>query len=182
MVASVAAASPAVSLPVSLSLLRPLMGSSHSVGLGARAMASNRAKRKLQQQRQQSQESSDVSGADADAAAAAVRGGGNRDSAVSEEVVALLSSDRDRASCTMALSAGAGGAEAADFTGMLTAMYVKWATRIRLPAGHGGPWRVTTSHEADPAGRGMAKSVVNIDGPYAYGLAKGENGVHRLVT
>ena len=79
--------------------------------------------------------------------------------------------DRDDALVT--LHAGAGGTEACDWAEMLTRMYERYAER------KGFTVEITDILPGDQAG---IKSITFfVDGPYAYGLLKGEAGVHRLV-
>jgi len=79
--------------------------------------------------------------------------------------------DRDDALVT--LHAGAGGTEACDWAEMLTRMYERYAER------KGFSTEITDIQAGDQAG---IKSVTFfIRGPFAYGLLKGEAGVHRLV-
>ena len=79
--------------------------------------------------------------------------------------------DRDDALVT--LHAGAGGTEACDWAEMLTRMYERYAERKKFSV------EITDILSGDQAG---IKSVTFfVRGPYAYGLLKGEAGVHRLV-
>ena len=84
-----------------------------------------------------------------------------------------LSKPEDALSCIVEINAGAGGTEACDWTSMLVRMYKMWADKNDFK------WAELNSVEGDAAG---LKSVeLEITGDYAYGLLKGENGVHRLV-
>lgn len=71
------------------------------------------------------------------------------------------------------LSAGVGGTDAQDWTGMLERMYLRWAEKSDMTSS------VVERSAADEAG--IKSSVIEISGPYAYGKLKGEHGVHRLV-
>lgn len=71
------------------------------------------------------------------------------------------------------LSAGVGGTDAADFTQMLERMYLRWAENSGLQA------KVIEQSPGEEAG--IKSSVIELNGPYAYGKLKGEHGVHRLV-
>ncbi len=73
----------------------------------------------------------------------------------------------------VALFAGAGGTDAQDWTEMMMRMYIRWAESERLPV------KVIEQMPGDEAG--LKSATFEIDGPYAYGKLKGENGVHRLV-
>jgi len=73
----------------------------------------------------------------------------------------------------VSIHAGAGGADAQDWTGMLLRMYVRYAEK--------SGWQIQTVDES-PGEEGGTKSVtLEISGDYAYGKLKGEHGVHRLV-
>lgn len=92
-----------------------------------------------------------------------------------EEVEFRSSLDKpeDALSCILEINAGAGGTEACDWVSMLYRMYLMWA--------EANDFKVSELfyQEGDVAG---IKSVsIEIDGEFAYGLLKGENGVHRLV-
>lgn len=92
-----------------------------------------------------------------------------------EEVEYRSSLDKpeDALSCIVEINAGAGGTEACDWASILHRMYLMWA--------EANDFKVSELfyQEGDVAG---IKSVsIEIDGEFAYGLLKGENGVHRLV-
>lgn len=71
------------------------------------------------------------------------------------------------------LSAGAGGTDAQDWTEMLERMYLRWAEKSGM---HTSIVEHSSGEEA-----GIKSSVIEIDGPFAYGKLRGEHGVHRLV-
>ena len=73
----------------------------------------------------------------------------------------------------MAIRAGAGGVDAADFAEMLMRMYLRWAER------HGYPTEVYETSYAEEAGLKSATFAVKV--PYAYGTLSVESGTHRLV-
>lgn len=84
-----------------------------------------------------------------------------------------LDKPEDALDCIIEINAGAGGTEACDWTSMLYRMYKMWADK------NGYKFNVLNSVDGDAAG---IKSVeMEISGDNAYGLLKGENGVHRLV-
>ncbi|MEJ6588686.1 MAG: peptide chain release factor 2 [Crocinitomicaceae bacterium] len=85
----------------------------------------------------------------------------------------MLSRDEDKLSAVIQVTAGAGGTESCDWTAMLMRMYVMWAES------HGYKVKELNFQEGDVAG---VKTVsLEIEGDYAFGYLKGENGVHRLV-
>ena len=84
-----------------------------------------------------------------------------------------LNQPEDALNAILEINAGAGGTEACDWTAMLIRMYKMWCDR------NGYRWSELNSVEGDAAG---LKSVeIEITGDNAYGMLKGENGVHRLV-
>lgn len=89
------------------------------------------------------------------------------------EFRSTLNQPEDELGCIIEINAGAGGTEACDWADMLRRMYLMWA--------ESKGYKITelNSQEGDAAG---IKSVeMEITGAFAYGLLKGENGVHRLV-
>ncbi len=85
----------------------------------------------------------------------------------------LLSGPDDHRDAQLEISAGAGGTEAQDWAQMLMRMYTRWAER------RGYAVEVLDLSEGEEAG--IKGAVLEIRGPQAYGLLKGETGVHRLV-
>lgn len=89
------------------------------------------------------------------------------------EVQKMLSGELDGKSCYLSINAGAGGTEACDWVQMLSRMYQRWAAK------RGWDVEIVDVLEGDVAG---IKSITfRIVGPFAYGYAKAEKGVHRLV-
>ena len=85
----------------------------------------------------------------------------------------MLGGEGDNLGAVLTINSGAGGTEANDWSAMLMRMYLRWAER------NGYKTEVTGLVDGDEAG---IKSVtVEIEGDYAYGYLKAENGVHRLV-
>jgi peptide chain release factor 2 len=84
-----------------------------------------------------------------------------------------LSGEFDKDDAIISLHAGAGGLEACDWADMLWRMYQRWAEQ------HGYEISVTDMAKGDGAGIKSIEAFVR--GPNAYGLLKGEMGVHRLV-
>jgi len=89
------------------------------------------------------------------------------------EFMKMLSKEEDKLNAIVQINAGAGGTESQDWVGMLMRMYLRWAEI------QGHKARELDRLDGDTAG---IKSVsIEIDGEYAFGYLKGENGVHRLV-
>ncbi|MBK9285336.1 MAG: peptide chain release factor 2 [Sphingobacteriaceae bacterium] len=85
----------------------------------------------------------------------------------------MLSAPEDRLKCVLQINSGAGGTESCDWAGMLMRMYMMWAEK------QGFKISELDFNAGDVAG---IKSVsLQIEGEFAYGFLKGENGVHRLV-
>ena len=85
----------------------------------------------------------------------------------------MLRREEDKLGVVLKINAGAGGTEAQDWAQMLMRLYMRYGER------HGYKTTIANLLEADDAG---IKSVtINIEGDYAYGYLKSENGVHRLV-
>ena len=85
----------------------------------------------------------------------------------------MLSNEGDELSAVLQITAGAGGTESCDWASMLMRMYVMWAEN------QGYKIRELNFQEGDVAG--VKTVTLEIDGEYAFGYLKGENGVHRLV-
>jgi len=85
----------------------------------------------------------------------------------------MLSGEEDKFSVIVQINSGAGGTESQDWAQMLMRMYIRWGERNHYKV------KELDYLEGDVAG---IKSVtIEIEGDYAYGYLKGENGVHRLV-
>lgn len=84
-----------------------------------------------------------------------------------------LSEPNDKLNALLTIHAGAGGTESCDWAQMLVRMYTRWAEQ------HGFKFSVLDSQPGDEAGIKTLSAMV--EGPFAYGYLKGENGVHRLV-
>ncbi len=89
------------------------------------------------------------------------------------ELIAFLSGQFDRNNAILSIQAGAGGTESCDWADMLFRMYSRWAER------RGFSIEVQDVQAGDQAG--ITKATVMIKGENAYGYAKAERGVHRLV-
>ena len=85
----------------------------------------------------------------------------------------MLSGEGDKLSAVVQITAGAGGTESCDWAAMLMRMYLMWAEKKKFKISE------LNNQEGDVTG---VKSVtIKIEGSYAFGWLKGENGVHRLV-
>ena len=85
----------------------------------------------------------------------------------------MLSEEGDNLSAVIQITSGAGGTESCDWAQMLMRMYIMWAEK------HGYKIKELNYQEGDVAG--IKTVTLEIDGEYAFGYLKGENGVHRLV-
>jgi peptide chain release factor 2 len=85
----------------------------------------------------------------------------------------MLSDEGDTLSAVIQITAGAGGTESCDWASMLMRMYMMWAES------YGYKIRELNFQEGDVAG--IKTVTLEIEGDYAFGYLKGENGVHRLV-
>ena len=85
----------------------------------------------------------------------------------------MLSNEGDELSAVLQITAGAGGTESCDWASMLMRMYIMWAEN------EGYKIKELNFQEGDVAG--VKTVTLEIDGEYAFGYLKGENGVHRLV-
>ncbi len=85
----------------------------------------------------------------------------------------MLSKEEDKLNAVIQVTAGAGGTESCDWTSMLMRMYIMWAES------NGYKVKELNYQQGDVAG---IKTVsLEIQGDFAFGYLKGENGVHRLV-
>ena len=90
-----------------------------------------------------------------------------------DKVTALLAGEADANDTYVEINAGAGGTESNDWAGMLSRMYQRWAER------HGMKVELVDSHAGEQAG--IKSATLLVKGENAYGYAKTESGVHRLV-
>ena len=85
----------------------------------------------------------------------------------------MLRQEEDKLGAVLRINSGAGGTEAQDWAQMLMRLYLRWCEK------HNYKSTISQLLEGDDAG---IKSVtVKIEGDFAYGYLKSENGVHRLV-
>lgn len=89
------------------------------------------------------------------------------------EVRKMLSGELDNKNCYLSINAGAGGTEACDWVLMLSRMYQRWASKKA--------WKVELVDTVDGDVAGIKSITYKFEGPFAYGYAKAEKGVHRLV-
>jgi len=85
----------------------------------------------------------------------------------------FLSGEYDQNNAILSLSSGAGGVDAMDWTQILFEMYLRWAEKKKFKV------EIVDVSYGDEAG--IKSATIFIKGKFAYGLLKGENGVHRLV-
>ena len=85
----------------------------------------------------------------------------------------MLSDEGDSMSAVLQITAGAGGTESCDWASMLMRMYLMWSEK------KGFKVKELNYQEGDVAG--IKTVTLEIEGDYAFGWLKGENGVHRLV-
>jgi len=90
-----------------------------------------------------------------------------------DKIQALLAGEADGNDTYVEVNAGAGGTESQDWAGMLQRMYTRWAER------HGMKVELVDYHAGEQAG--IKSATLLIKGENAYGYAKTESGVHRLV-
>jgi peptide chain release factor 2 len=91
----------------------------------------------------------------------------------SAEFRSMLSGKDDHRNCILTIHSGAGGTEAQDWAEMLLRMYIRW--------GEQNGYRMTIIDMLEGDGAGIKSATVEVEGEYAYGYLKAENGVHRLV-
>ena len=89
------------------------------------------------------------------------------------ELRVFLSGPHDKSNCILSINAGAGGTEAQDWAEMLSRMYGRWA--------EARGWKTEVTDALPGEGAGLKSVTMLIEGDYAYGYAKAERGVHRLV-
>ena len=89
------------------------------------------------------------------------------------EIKLMLSGEYDEADAILTINAGAGGTDAQDWASMLLRMYMRWA--------ESRGWHVDLLDKLDGDEAGIKSATIKITGKYAFGYAKAEKGVHRLV-
>jgi len=89
------------------------------------------------------------------------------------EIRKMLSGELDNKDCYLEINAGAGGTESCDWASMLSRMYQRWGTKKG--------WKIEIVDRLDGDIAGIKNITFRFSGPFAYGYAKSEKGVHRLV-
>ncbi len=89
------------------------------------------------------------------------------------DIQRMLSGEYDEADAFLTINAGAGGTDAQDWASMLLRMYIRWAENRG--------WKTELVDKSDGEEAGIKSATIRITGKYAYGYAKAEKGVHRLV-
>ncbi|MDR0995933.1 MAG: peptide chain release factor 2 [Tannerella sp.] len=85
----------------------------------------------------------------------------------------MLREEADQMSAVLKINSGAGGTESQDWASMLMRMYTRWA--------EDNGYKVTVNNLQEGDEAGIKTVTMQLEGDYAYGYLKGENGVHRLV-
>lgn len=85
----------------------------------------------------------------------------------------MLSAEEDPLSAVVQITSGAGGTESNDWALMLLRMYRMWAEK--------SGYSVKVLDYQDGEAAGIKQATLEVDGEFAFGMLKGENGVHRLV-
>ena len=85
----------------------------------------------------------------------------------------MMSDEGDNLSAVIEINAGAGGTESQDWASMLMRMYIMWAEK--------NGFKIIEVDHNDGDTAGIKSVVMEVEGEYAYGNLKSENGVHRLV-
>ncbi len=85
----------------------------------------------------------------------------------------MLRNEEDRLGAVLRINAGAGGTESNDWADMLFRMYTRWIEK------NGYKMKIADMQAGDEAG--IKSCTIEIEGDFAYGYLKSENGVHRLV-
>ena len=85
----------------------------------------------------------------------------------------MLRGEEDKMDAILKINSGAGGTESQDWASMLMRLYLRWCER------HG--YKTSIEHLIDGDEAGIKSVTISVEGAFAYGSLKSENGVHRLV-
>lgn len=85
----------------------------------------------------------------------------------------MLRREEDKLGVVLKINSGAGGTESQDWASMLMRMYLRWAEK--------NGYKTSIANLLDGEEAGIKSVTINIEGDFAYGYLKSENGVHRLV-
>lgn len=85
----------------------------------------------------------------------------------------MLRDEEDKMDAILKINSGAGGTESQDWASMLMRLYLRWCER------HG--YKTSIEHLIDGDEAGIKSVTISVEGAFAYGYLKSENGVHRLV-
>ena len=85
----------------------------------------------------------------------------------------MLRGEEDKMDAFLKINSGAGGTESQDWASMLMRLYLRWCER------HG--YKTSIEHLIDGDEAGIKSVTISVEGAFAYGYLKSENGVHRLV-
>jgi len=89
------------------------------------------------------------------------------------EIQRILGGPHDRSNAIVHINAGAGGTESLDWAGMLFRMYLRFCDIKE--------WKPKILEEMEGDEAGIKSATFTVDGEFAFGLLKAENGIHRLV-
>jgi len=95
------------------------------------------------------------------------------DALANAEFKNMLSGKDDNKNCILTIHSGAGGTEAQDWAEMLMRMYLRW--------GEKNDFKMSLIDTLEGDGAGIKSATIEVEGEFAYGYLKAENGVHRLV-
>ena len=85
----------------------------------------------------------------------------------------MLRREEDKMDAVIKINSGAGGTESQDWASMLMRMYLRWCEK--------NGYKTSIANLLDGDEAGIKSCTINVEGDFAYGYLKSENGVHRLV-
>ena len=89
------------------------------------------------------------------------------------ELKNMLRREEDKLGVVLKINSGAGGTESQDWASMLMRMYLRWCEK--------NGYKTSIANILDGDEAGIKSCTINVEGDFAYGYLKSENGVHRLV-